>query len=500
MSLIISETRTSGMSLIISETRTSGMSLIISETRTSGMSLIISETRTSGMSLIISETRTSVPTSLGYLPDSSLLRAVVDFLIDAGKRGPEAVPHSQVECCLRSLLEKVRQSLPPLNWAGVLTPLMRLNFNDEVGRLCLHVAISQSSSSPTAALLVSSWGTPPLVHSLSVTSRCLLYDELPVLVTSLSPATLTSVLDMMQQELGNPYLHGLFGLHRALKVSNLPKAVTEILLQCLEAVYRKTKARQTDPCLLHLVGECLGSVPDDVFDELTESDFSEEDNHFLSCFVRCYLVAQGRQPLALLNRCVDASLNQADSGTDDLLALFYHTFWHISQSKAESSGVQHQLQWLLELLGHTRNVSTGAIALSDKVNIDKVVEFGVRLVAAAISMWTSASTASVYNINPQFLMERYPISPFQEGHDLTLGRCQQSPIHLLPSYISGLEHEPWNQISLKVLDWLALMQRRQNSTLQSLSAAEVGLKHSAEFRRAQAWTDIIQRYPTVSVD
>ncbi|XP_061172326.1 focadhesin-like [Saccostrea echinata] len=447
----------------------------------------------------VSETRTSVPTSLGYLPETSLLRAVVDFLIDAGKRGPEAVPDSQVECCLRSLLDRVRQNLPPVNWAWILTPLMRLNFNDEVRRLCLHVAITQSSSSTTAAMLVSSWMTQPLIHSLSVTSRCLLYDELPVLVTSVSPVTLTSLLDLMQKEIGDPYLHGLFGLHRALKVHNLPKAASDILLQCLESVYKKTKTQQNEPYLLHLIGECLGSVPDEVFDELTESDFSEEDNHFLSCFVRCYLVAQGRQPLALLNRCVDASLNNADSDTEDLHALFYHTFWHISQSKAESNGVQHQLQWLLELLGHTRNVSTGAITLSDKVNIDKVVEFGVRLVAAAISIWTSSSIAFVYNINPQFLMERYPSSPLQEGHDLSLSKCPQSPVHLLPSYITGLGQEPWSQISLKVLDWLALMQRRQTSSSHSLSAAEIGLKHSADFRRTQTWTDILQRYPAVSV-
>lgn len=66
----------------------------------------------------------------------------------------------------------------------------------------------------------------------------------------------------------------------------------------------------------HLLGECLGSVPDAVFDDLTEGDFSDADDHFLCCFVRCYLVVQGRQPMALLNRCVDASLNNPDRYSD----------------------------------------------------------------------------------------------------------------------------------------------------------------------------------------
>lgn len=41
--------------------------------------------------------------------------------------GPEAVTSPQVECCLQSL--GVGQSLPPVHWAGILTPLMRLNFS-----------------------------------------------------------------------------------------------------------------------------------------------------------------------------------------------------------------------------------------------------------------------------------------------------------------------------------------------------------------------------------
>ncbi|XP_048733859.2 focadhesin-like isoform X2 [Ostrea edulis] len=445
----------------------------------------------------VAETRVNVPISLKYLPESSLLRAVVDFLIEAGKKGPEAIPETRVKCCLRSLVEKVSQTLPPVNWAGILAPLMRVNFSDEVKRLCLQLAITQSFYSPTAAILVSSWMVSPLLQTLNDSCRGLLYVELPTLVTSVSPATLTSLLDMMQKEKGDLYLHGLYGLHRALKIRDLPSAVTDILLQCLKSVYKRTVGEQTDYRVHHLLGECLGSVPDAVFDDLTEGDFSDADDHFLCCFVRCYLVVQGRQPMALLNRCVDASLNNPDSITSELHALFYHTFWHIAQSQAESNGTLHRLQWLLELLGHIRNVSTGAITLSDKVtNTDQMVQFGIHLAASVISMFTSSSTALVYNINPQFLMDSYPNSPFQEGHNLTLSRCPGSPVNFLPSFITGLEGEPWSQILLKVLDWMGLMQKKQ--TPAALSAVEISLKHSVHFRRVQTWTDVIQRYNTIS--
>lgn len=444
----------------------------------------------------VTESRASVATSMSYLPESSFLRAVVDFLLDAGRKGPEAVPAPQVECCLRSL--QVTQSLPPVNWAGILTPLMRINFSDEVKRLCLQVGITQSSSSTTAAVLVSSWVVPPLIHSLSAPCRSLLYDELPTFVASLSPTILKSLLDTLQNETGSSYLHGIYGLQKALKVADPPAAVACVLLDCLKQVYKTQRSLcLIDDQLFHLLAECLGSVVDEVFDDLTEDDFVE-DNHFLSCFVRCYLLTKGRQPIALLNRCVDASLNNPESDTPELHALFYHTFWHISQSSAKSHGVLNKLQWLLELLGHTRNLATGAITLSDKVkDKKKVVEFAIRLAVAAISIWTSSSSGLVYNINPNYLMNTCP--SFPDGHDLTLSRCPGSPLDFFPSYVSGLEGEPWSQILPKVLDWMAVMQRIHPELSPALSAAEIGLKHTSDFRQAAAWTDILQRYEAVAV-
>lgn len=59
------------------------------------------------------------------------------------------------------------------------------------------------------------------------------------------------------------------------------------------------------------VAECLGNLPDTLFDRLTEDDFLQK-SHDKGCLVRCYLVAEGRQPLAVLNRCIDASFNNPE--------------------------------------------------------------------------------------------------------------------------------------------------------------------------------------------
>ena len=49
--------------------------------------------------------------------------------------GPDSIKPGLVEVALTSLLEEVNQSLPPLNWAALLSPLIRLGFG-EYERYC----------------------------------------------------------------------------------------------------------------------------------------------------------------------------------------------------------------------------------------------------------------------------------------------------------------------------------------------------------------------------
>lgn len=80
------------------------------------------------------------------------------------------------------------------------------------------------------------------IHFDQAPCRCLLYDELPTLIASLSPTTLKSLLDTFQNETGSSYLHGIYGLQKALKVPDPPPAVASVLLDCLKEVYKTQRS------------------------------------------------------------------------------------------------------------------------------------------------------------------------------------------------------------------------------------------------------------------
>ncbi|XP_005490993.1 focadhesin isoform X3 [Zonotrichia albicollis] len=114
------------------------------------------------------QNRASVPPDFGYLPVNSFIRAAIDFAIEGGKKGPESVPAELVKVALAPIaLVGESHQYPPVNWASILSPLMRLDFGDEVKHLCLELAVTQAQSSQNAAMLLGMWVAPPLIYSLS---------------------------------------------------------------------------------------------------------------------------------------------------------------------------------------------------------------------------------------------------------------------------------------------------------------------------------------------
>lgn len=70
-----------------------------------------------------------MPQDFSYLPEKSVIRSVVDFLAEAGKKGPEFSHPSLVKTGLGSLATVGGSyQYPPVNWSAILSPLMRLNF------------------------------------------------------------------------------------------------------------------------------------------------------------------------------------------------------------------------------------------------------------------------------------------------------------------------------------------------------------------------------------
>ncbi|OWF34881.1 focadhesin-like isoform X2 [Mizuhopecten yessoensis] len=456
----------------------------------------------------VADTRASVPSTYGYLPEKSFLRAIVDFVSEAGKAGAETVPKEQVEVALTSLQEEVEQALPPVNWAGVLTPMMRMGFGDKVRRLSVKLAVKQSGSAPTAAMFLTTWMTLPLLSTLDEGCQIVLYDALPKLICSIAPTAIGSLLGVGSSE---PYIgqdgdtspalvHVLAGLTNALKVNDPPEAVTAVLYKAVATFYSKLSSCTQVPVLC-LVADCLGNLPDDLFDKITGEDFLYDASHSKGCLVRCYLVVQGKQPITILNSCIDATFNNKRCNHSLISTYLQHCFYQVTQSRSEFTGVIPKLHWLVELLGHVRNIATGATTLSDDIT-DKtqVMDLAVDIIAAVLCLWMSTSSACVLSVTTQ-LLTCPDISSSNTQDPKLPWKPSVSPRQVLPAYITGIQSEPWDQVLPKVVDcWTTLLSRPDDiisrKTKSSLQDSLQILRHSTTFRKPTVWTEI---YDTVQV-
>ncbi|KAK3602758.1 hypothetical protein CHS0354_027755 [Potamilus streckersoni] len=447
----------------------------------------------------VTENRASVPSNYSYLKESSLLRAIVDFALDAGRLGPEGVPCEQVKVILTALSKSAYQrALPPLNWAGLLSPLMRLNFGEEVKQLCLQIAVSQSTSAPTAAMFLSSWITPPLFNTLQEESQIFLYGSMATIIRAVAPDPLQTFINRgckgPFQDIPSHYrscLSVLTGLNKALEVPDPPEAVTHILYQATAELYTALQD-VTNEQLLAAMSSCLGNMPDDYIDNITIADFMEPTHLTRGIFTRCYLVAKGKQPIALLNRILDAIFNSDKCDKDYVLWLLTHCFHGVAKLQNEFTNVMKRLQWLLELLGHTRNIATGVFALSDSVkNRIEVVKFAVSGVAAALCLWVSQQPQAVLGLTsdlmtlPQWSQQDWKL----DGES----RLWTEPIKLLPSFVENIQKEPWNQVCPMFVEWLLTLSDLPNDVIpmlykNCLQECLLVLRHSIEFKKTTVWT------------
>ncbi|XP_078070402.1 focadhesin isoform X2 [Mustelus asterias] len=124
------------------------------------------------------QSRTSVPPDFGYLPEKSVIRPAADYIIEAGKKGPERIPPQLVKVLLGPIAGCGNSQYPPVNWASILSPLMRLNFGEDIQQHCIELAVTQAQTSQSAAMFLGMWVAPPLVHTLNLETRKYLFTSL----------------------------------------------------------------------------------------------------------------------------------------------------------------------------------------------------------------------------------------------------------------------------------------------------------------------------------
>lgn len=452
-----------------------------------------------------SHSRTAVPQDFGYLPEKSVIRASVDFITEAGRKGPEFTAPHLVKTVLAAL-GSVGGSFqyPPVNWSAILSPLMRLGFGEEVQHQCLELAASQAQSSQSASLFLGIWLVPPLVHSLSLRTRAYLYECLSSWMKHVAEDKLQVYVDSLAVQQFEPdtraqrlplCLSILRGLSKAMAVPNPAQNCWTALCSVTEKIYNllsdNIPAGEVE--LYEEMCLCLSELSDTEVDRIIKVT---EANVEKTAFILSYLTSKGRVPLLGLNDVISTILRVGNKKQISWLLL-----QGLHQSRFASSpntGVSKRMEWLLELMGHIRNVAYGSPSVKC-VNVIEGTDFLLGVFAAAVASWADHCSPLLIGIRAQW----FPWHQCSQSAELTHGLyVNPSTTELsVSSCLSGVPYsirqllakEPWKAQSQKFIDWLFSITEApklsfSETAVLTARAALMSLRSTVEFRKKGVWT------------
>ncbi|XP_066113444.1 focadhesin isoform X2 [Saccopteryx bilineata] len=421
------------------------------------------------------QSRTSVPTDYSYLPESSFIRAAIGFFITGGKKGPESVPPSLLKVVMKPIAT-VGESFqyPPVNWAALLSPLMRLNFGEEIQQLCLEIVVTQAQSSQNAAALLGLWVMPPLIHGLSLNIKKYLLVSASQWIKHISD----------EQALG--FVENLMvAVFKAASPSSSPEL-------CLSALQGLSQAMKL-PSPAHHLWSLLCKATGNIFDLLPNKIRSSIEK---AAFVRLYLVSQGRFPLIGLTDMLSVAVQHHEK--DTLAWMTLHSLYQARIVGHANTGVLKRMEWLLELMGYIRNITYQSTSVPN-VALDEAVDFLLLIFAAAVVAWADHAAPLLLGLSASWLpwhQENGPAGPASSFlgrspmHRVTL----QEALTLLPSsMLLLLQKEPWKEQTQKFIDWLFNLMESPKEGLSAksrslLKATLLSLRVLPEFKKKAVWT------------
>ncbi|KAK2524021.1 focadhesin [Columba livia] len=448
--------------------------------------------------------RASVPPDFSYLPGNSFIRAAIDFAIESGKKGPEYVPTELVKAALAPIaLVGESHQYPPVNWASILSPLMRLNFGDEVKHLCLQLAVTQAQSSQNAAMLLGMWVAPPLIYSLSVKTQKYLFMSLPLWMKHVAEDKLqffTEVFLIQQFEVKNCTENPevcqciLQGLLQAMKLPNPAQYCWSFLCQAVEKIFELLPNEiQRGKLEMYInVAKCISEMTDSEIDRIVQIPKNDIEK---ATFTKLYLISQGRVPLMNLSAVIDTVGGHHQK--ENILWMLLLSFYHAGIVSHENTGVLKRLDWLLDLMGYVRN-SAHKLAPLQNVNLKEYIDFLLWLFAASVVAWADHGAALLLGLSANWSPWKHQMTPgLSEDHigkHPTEKLAVQETLTLLPSSLSLLlAKEPWKEQTQKFIDWLINMQEIPKEALSKSSAyllkvTLLALRSLAEFKKKSVWT------------
>uniref|UniRef100_A0A452FXM9 Focadhesin n=1 Tax=Capra hircus TaxID=9925 RepID=A0A452FXM9_CAPHI len=451
------------------------------------------------------QSRTSVPTDYSYLPESSFIRAAIGFFVTGGKKGPESVPPSLLKVVMKPIATVgENHQYPPVNWAALLSPLMRLNFGDEIQQLCLEIMVTQAQSSQNVTALLGMWVMPPLIHGLSLNIKKYLLLSVPSWIKHVSDEQIVGFVESLMvavfkaaSPLSSPELRpsALQGLSQAMKLPSPSHHLWSLLSEATRKIFDllPNKIRRKDLELYISVAKCLSEMTDDEANrvaQITESSLEK------AAFVRLYLVSQGRFPLMGLTDMLSVAVRHHEK--DTLAWMTLHSLYQARIVSHANTGVLKRMEWLLELMGYIRNVAYQSMSVQN-VALDEALDFLLLIFAAAVVAWADHAAPLLLGLSASWLPWHQENGPAGPASSL-LGR---SPLHrvtlqealtLLPSSMPLLlQKEPWKEQTQKFIDWLFSIMESPKEGLSAkskdlLKATLLSLRVLPEFKKKAVWT------------
>uniref|UniRef100_UPI00398F1918 focadhesin n=1 Tax=Pristiophorus japonicus TaxID=55135 RepID=UPI00398F1918 len=452
-----------------------------------------------------SQSRTSVPPDFGYLPEKCVIRCATDYIIEAGKKGPESIPPQLVKVLLGPIAGCGNSfQYPPVNWASILSPLMRLNFGEDIQKHCIEVAVTQAETSQSAAMFLGMWVAPPLVHSLNLETRKYLFtslaswmkhvpeDKLQTFVEVLAIQYFTSENRQKSPELCHSVLQGL---NEAMKVPNQVQHSWGILCRSVEKIFEMLPNKiQVNELNFYVgVSRCLSELGDTEIDRVTQVS---KNTIAKATFVRAYLVSQGRVPLLCFNDIIATAAGNCQMETVNWIML--QSFYQSRLVSHQNTGVIKRMEWLLELMGHIRNVAYGSSPMKN-ADPKEAADFLLSIFSAAVAAWSDHATPLMLGVRASWL-------PWIEEKSFT--NCMQAPfggssvdslsvhqcLQFLPqSILLLLAKEPWKDHTQKFIDWLFIIAESPQEalsldTLNTIKATLLALRFLPEYKKKAIWT------------
>ncbi|KAM9424589.1 focadhesin isoform 2-T2 [Pholidichthys leucotaenia] len=449
-----------------------------------------------------SHTCTAVPQDFSYLPESSVIRSLTDFILEAGKKGPEFFSPALVKTALIPLTTAGTSfQYPPINWSATLSPLIRLDFGEDVLHQCVVLAVGQAQSSQSASLFLGTWLSLPVVHSVS--TRAHLYENLGLWMKHVAEDKLQAHVESLglqqfQQDLRPQRLSLccslLQGLAQAMALPNPSNNCWTFLCSTTEKIFNllPNQIQEAEVDLYVGIAKCLSEMSDTEIDRITRVSVDQMEK---TCFVLAYLTSQGRIPLLALNDVIAGVLRGWPSRRVGWL--LFHMLYQCRLATNPNTAVSKRMEWLLELMGLIRNVLYGTATVT-YADTKQATDFLFQIFAAAVVSWGDHVMPLLFGLRAQW----FPWKPGPKPPALTHGLYGTELLtdDILPSCMLGVSHslplllgkEPWKSQTPKFIDWLFNIiegpERNLSAmTLSTARAALLSLRSSAEFRKKAVW-------------